>query len=420
MTEGDNWVTADFSADPHVRGGYLGETPSDSDKLSPLETTAVLHLLQTAKIYKHFCRGFLLDIYPVGATDTVAKILISSRRRRAAVVISLGLIRLIIALAARVSIRMTGGKGPYGLFSNEMSMFREVGSPSDDSINQFQMSTEKRNAAGLNEKEIKESIATISCASTLALIEYTAAALEFIALLELSHAVLRHREAGVVSDLTQNLLDALPRGEEEDTRDELYPKLRLDRAFEHQADYAAIHAMWIRAPLRPSIPSQSLKHLYSMTMSKRYLGVAGAGVALAAIALLQAPEPTKELHVRMSPTRGHPAAISRIPVAVSLFIGSFVGHPFRRAAFGLLAKDYANLLNRLQFAVNINAMCALSKDWRTIGQEGLGELPAWINVIFESSQCTDFITPELWKDLQHAQYLSGLARSGWHIDFAAK
>ena len=409
-----DWVADDFPNDPDIQAGYIGANTS----LSHLETMALMHLHQTEANYRKFCRGFEIDIYPIAANGFVSKTLISNKRKRAVVVISLGFVRLIITLAVRVSLRLTRGQHPYGISSTEMLSFEEVGTPKDSSLHEFSLQLAKRVASGLTKEEIEKSLTKLRGAKTLAAIEYTAAALEFVTLHEIAHTILRHREVSNFSEFWNALEPALQRLGPEFANYGYMPRFRFDRAFEHAADYTAMMLMWTRAPLRITSLTRDIQHLHSSLMSRRSLGVVGAGVAFAAIALIGAPEPVSELQITLEASQGHPSPMSRLPVATTLLIQTFQEHPIRRLLSGLPLKGHADLLNLMQYAVNFHSMSAIRAQWEEI-VESPEILPAWLFKLYDTTRVTDFTTSEVLEDVMKVQSLSKQAKKSWKIELDA-
>lgn len=406
-----DWLADEFGDDPDIKSGRI----ESSKGLSPIETMALTHLLQIETNYQKFCNGFMIDVYPIASKSFVSKTLISTRRKRVAIIISLGFIRLIAALSIRASLKMTGTRKPFGISLSEMLAFDNVRTPEDRSLHEFNLTPAKRVAADLTEESIGKLLAKLRGAGTLAAIEYAAAALEFIALHEIAHSILRHREVAGVAEFWNALEPALQRLGPEFADYGYMPRTRFDRALEHTADFAAMFMMWIRAPIRITSPKREIRHLHCNAMSRRSLGVAGAGVAFAAIALVAASEPNLELQLSIEASQGHPSPISRLPTAVTLLISAFEQHPVRRVLFGLPLKGYANVLNVMQYAVNFHSMSALRAQWEET-QPSPEALPAWLFKLFDTSRCSDYATSETLRDVMMVQSLSKMAKDSWHFE----
>lgn len=421
VTSDHDWVKEEFVDDPIVQSGLMpvGDLPL-------VDKVGLISLLGALNRFKPSFRGVKLDLYIVSALEPVAKVCVSKKYQQAVAVVSIGLVRLLSALCARAALNVASSTALSDLLRPTDQRYSIKAFPVE-SAHEFKLSKKKERCSGLTKHKVQEVLGGLSGNNSLLFCELLSAALEFTVLHEAAHVILRHREASELFRLQQGVTFAfdklnLMNWEKTAPEDRYRPEIRMARCFEHQADYLALVIMSQFSPLRPCLDGTLLAGRWVGSVcktgnSRRYLGLLGAGLALALVALLQAPEPEHDFSLALTPRGSHPSAALRLPIAIHLFEQS-LKNPLRRLITwpGFVFQDFSRQLSLAQWMFNTAAMGSISSEWEGIMSRPGKEWPKFLqNLLLEKENESESHAQlsELTKDFARANELVQAVRKTW-------
>lgn len=383
------WIENQYPNDPLIKEGLI-----DAEELPFEDQIIVLHLIKVLESsYRPYLRKNKIDLFISKSAKPGAKILASEYQNMGVAVISIGLIRSLAVICARLVISNSEDDSSdlFSFFLNREKVTNTSVEFNMSSVLGFELPKDKMSDGDFNDNSWLFLVDKLKGDNLFFFLELLCSSLEFIVLHEASHLILRHEEALKRFKFSQGMMKSLHKQGLMDWEDESpnnYFKLssRIMRCFEHQADFYALRTMFLVAPYRP-VPSFVdgkiwAEHVISDKQSRRHLSFIAAAISFSLISMDEGILSEIEGGVELKEVASgeHPLASIRLQVATMLLTEDL--RPIWKRLLiwraGLFKFNYSQQFGLISFISGYACLSVLKKDWLTAKSLPAQESPEFL------------------------------------------
>jgi len=388
-----NWMTEEFGNDPLImKGWFSSELWNKADLLAIAHITGVL-----SDYYERlFSKRFVVDIFIANDSFPSLKVLLSKKLPGlGGVVISIGMLRVIATLSARMSKLFELDKKQFFFLNPDLNIGHDVKSFEENIFEGFYISEFKNKYCGFSTKELRDLANSIHGNTSLVFIEIYCASLEFLILHETAHIFYRHTNAMELFRMEQGIFDVFDKmgklnWEKESPKTFFKPEFRIARCFEHQADFFALRTMFAVAPHRPSMRkhfgnSSWIGNAFNSKKNRKMLSFIGSAICFSLVSLIDSDEDISSNSIILSDEASgtHPIPSVRLQVCTQMLIEE-LSSPWKRLLLwsgALLSLNYKERLLYTQFMCSVCCTMLVKPNWIEWGQVTGKDSPEWFGKI---------------------------------------